>query len=211
MGSSLKVSWQGVLVAIQPRIRLMRSFDERAHAYLGYSLFIQGTIGDNDAEFSVGIGKEAQVKFGFRAGDIISGNSVPIVDTRMESVEYYKTSGLKLVRRVEIEREKSPPWLGEPPELTVYRERGHRRLDSKTYTAKCHRCIWGCRMPAEITVDHWKPHIKQHRYETFCYGPKSCSFYHAGPTRKVPGRRGMTWEEEDWVDEDAVSHRDEDE
>jgi len=28
-----------------------------------------------------------------------------------------------------------------------------------------------------------------------------------GPTRKVPGRQGMTWEEEDWVDEEAVSHR----
>lgn len=32
----------------------------------------------------------------------------------------------------------------------------------------------------------------------------------AGPTRKVPGRQGMTWEEEDWVDHDAVAHRDAD-
>ncbi len=44
-------------------------------------------------------------------------------------------------------------------------------------------------------------------FETFCYGPKSCAFYKAGPTRKVPGRKGMVWEEPDWVDEDAVSHR----
>jgi hypothetical protein len=43
--------------------------------------------------------------------------------------------------------------------------------------------------------------------ETFCYGPKSCSFYKAGPMRKVPGRKGMVWEEEDWVDEDATAHR----
>jgi hypothetical protein len=62
-------------------------------------------------------------------------------------------------------------------------------------------------MAVEIIIDQWNPEKKKYRLETFCYGPKSCAFYKAGPTRKVPGRRGMTWEEEDWVDEDAVSHR----
>ena len=62
-------------------------------------------------------------------------------------------------------------------------------------------------MPVEITVDHWNPSKKLYRFETFCYGPKSCPFYRPGATRKVPGRSGMTWEEEDWVDEDATSHR----
>ncbi len=28
--------------------------------------------------------------------------------------------------------------------------------------------------------------------ESFCYGPKSCRFHKAGPTRTVPGRNGMT-------------------
>lgn len=69
-------------------------------------------------------------------------------------------------------------------------------------------CIWGCRMPVEIIIDHWNPDRRKYRFETFCYGPKSCRFYRAGPTRKVPGRKGMTWEEEDWVDEEATSHRD---
>jgi hypothetical protein len=31
------VSWQGAILGIQPRIRLTRSFDERAHTYLGYA------------------------------------------------------------------------------------------------------------------------------------------------------------------------------
>lgn len=35
--------------------------------------------------------------------------------------------------------------------------------------------------------------------------------FQAGPVRKVPGRQGMTWVEEDWVDEEAVSHREPDE
>ena len=69
----------------------------------------------------------------------------------------------------------------------------------------------GCRMPVEIIVDHWNPQEKQYRFETFCYGPKSCPLYRAGATRQVPGRRGMTWEEEDWVDEYATAHRAEDE
>jgi hypothetical protein len=94
-----------------------------------------------------------------------------------------------------------------PPELETYRSRGHRRLDTRTYDAKCTTCIWGCRMPVEMIIDHWNPSKKWYRFETFCYGPKSCAIHKAGPTRKVPGRKGMSYTEEDWVDEDATAHR----
>jgi hypothetical protein len=70
-----------------------------------------------------------------------------------------------------------------------------------------HTCIWGCRMPVEIIVDHWNPGKCKYRFETFCYGPLSCKFYKVGPNRKVEGRNGMVYVEEDWVDEEAVSHR----
>jgi hypothetical protein len=66
-------------------------------------------------------------------------------------------------------------------------------------------------MAVEIIIDHWNPSQKRYRFETFCYGPKSCSFYRAGPRRKVPGRKGMSYTEEDWVDEDATSQRGPDE
>jgi hypothetical protein len=62
-------------------------------------------------------------------------------------------------------------------------------------------------MAIEMIIDEWDLSRKKYRFETFCYVPKSCSFYRAGATRKVPGRRGMTWEEEDWVDKEATSHR----
>ena len=62
-------------------------------------------------------------------------------------------------------------------------------------------------MAVEMIIDQWNPSEKQYRRETFCYGPKSCPLYKAGPTRKVPGRKGMSWEEEDWVDEDVTAHR----
>ena len=62
-------------------------------------------------------------------------------------------------------------------------------------------------MPVDMIIDPWNPVEVRHRFETFCYGPKACALYRRGPTRKVPGRRGMTWEEADWVDKDATAHR----
>jgi len=62
-------------------------------------------------------------------------------------------------------------------------------------------------MAVEMIIDHWNPSKKRYRFETFCYGPKSCSFYEAGPVRKVSGRQGMVWEEEDWVDDNDTAHR----
>jgi len=202
-----RICWQGAVVSVQPRIRLMRSFDQRQHGYLGYALRIQGTIGDESREFLVGIGKGAQAKHRFRAGDLVSGCSHRVADKRTESVEFYKTSALRIIERDEKERGTPPPWLGVPPDLETYRARGHRRLDARTYDGRCQSCIWGCGMAVEMIVDQWNPSRKRYRYETFCYGPKSCSAYAAGPTRKVPGRKGMSWEEEDWVDEEAVAHR----
>ena len=61
-------------------------------------------------------------------------------------------------------------------------------------------------MAVEVISDHWKPGKKRHRFETLCYGPKSCGSYKAGATRKVTGRQGIQWGEEDWIDEEATSH-----
>ena len=65
-------------------------------------------------------------------------------------------------------------------------------------------------MAVEMIIDQWKPGQVKYRVETFCYGPKSCPSYKSGPTRKVPGRKGMSWEEPDWVDEEATAHREPD-
>jgi hypothetical protein len=202
-----KISWKGNLISIQPLIRLLRSFDQRNHNYLGYVLQIKGMIDEKEQEFSIGIGKAAQEKHQFKISDVVKGESHSVLDQRIEVVEYYKTSKLEIIERGDDPMINQPPWIAVPPSLEIYRKRGHRRLDIRTYESKCRQCIWGCKMPVEMTIDQWNPREKQYRTETFCYGPKSCKLYKAGPTRKVPGRKGMTWEEEDWVDEDAVSHR----
>ena len=207
MSGDTKVSWLGTIVAIQPRIRLTRSFDQRSHTYLGYVLRVQGTVGDAEREVVVAIGEAAQTEQQFRAGDRISGAGVPVADSRTEIAELYKVSKLRVLERGPDTVNASAPWLSVPPPLSVYRERGHRRLSASTYEKKCSTCVWGCRMSVELIIDQWNPGQKRYREETFCYGPLSCRLYKAGATRKVPGRKGMSWEEEDWVDEDAVRHR----
>lgn len=206
-----KIRWKGRLISVQPRIRLTRSFDQGSHSYLGYILRVVGMIGDQEKEFLVGIGKGAQAKHEFQAGDLVEGECQPVADSRLEPVEFYKTSKLNILERSHLDPGTPPPWLGIPENLDTYRQRGHRRLDARTYAAKCLTCIWGCRMAVEMIVDQWNPRQRQYRFETFCYGPKSCRFYRAGSTRKVPGRRGMMWEEPDWVDDEATSHREPDE
>ncbi len=207
MASAEKVAWSGHVIAVQPRIRLTRSFDERSHIYLGYVLCIDGTCGGQAGEFLIAVGEAAHEKHRFQTGIELSGCSVPVEDPRKETAALYKTSGLKVVRNAKGETPAGPPFLGVPPNLATYRSRGHRRLDARTYDTKCTICVWGCRMPVEMIIDQWNPSKKQYRFETFCYGPKSCPLYRPGPARKVPGRKGMSYTEEDWVDDDATSHR----
>ena len=71
----VKVPWSGKIISVQPRIRLTRSFDQRTHSYLGYTLTIQGLIDGEERTFTVGIGEEAQVKHEFKAGEVVSGKS----------------------------------------------------------------------------------------------------------------------------------------
>ena len=202
-----KIPWAGVVTSAQPRIRLHRSFDELSHTYQGYVVTVSGDIGGEQREFRIGLGHGAQAKYAIKLGDTVSGAGILVADPRMETAELYRISKLRVTDRARVSPARPPPWQGVPPELSVYRGRGHRRLDAKTYKRKCTACIWGCRMAVEIIVDHWNPGPSRFRTETFCYGPLSCPFYKAGPARKVPGRKGMTWVEEDWIDEDATAHR----
>ena len=212
-----KLSFTGKIISIQPRIRLNRSFDEASHSYLGFAIKLNGEINNTEQGsfgktiFSVGIGKAAHAKHQFKVNDVISGECLPVSDPVLEPVDYYKVSKLKLVNQSISIASESAPWEQVPPELEVYRARGHRRLAAKTYEVSCSSCMWGARMAVEIIVDNWNPRgQKKHRYETFCYGPLNCKLYKAGANRKVEGRKGMVYVEEDWVDEMAVEHRGED-
>lgn len=83
-----KMGFKGIILSVQPRIRMMRSFDERSHSYLGYSLRIKGFIDAIEQEFSVGIGKAAQQKHQFCNGDEIAGECLPVPDQSLEPVAF---------------------------------------------------------------------------------------------------------------------------
>ena len=207
-----KYIFTGKIISIQPRIRLTRSFDEASHTYLGYAITLDGELDNTNTTFSIGVGKAAHAKHQFKVNDVISGECVQVPDPDTEPTDYYKVSKLKVITRSTTITNISEPWELVPPELEVYRERGHRRLAARTYDTKCSSCMWGARMPVEIIIDNWNSRgRRKYRFETFCYGPLSCKLYKAGPNRKVEGRNGMMYVEEDWVDAMNVEHRGEDE
>lgn len=199
--------FKGRITSVQPRIRLLRSFDEATHSYLGYALVLDGSVDDVAMTFSIGIGQGTQAKHGLKVNDCISGRCVEVADPRIEPVEYYRVTGLHVLT-VGEGGNAAEPWETIAPDLQVYRKRGCRRLAVRTYAAQCLSCIWGVRMPVEIIVDNWNPQAARlYRFETFCYGPLNCRHYKAGPERQVPGRKGATYIEDDWVDAMHVEHR----
>ena len=94
-----KIRWVGELLGVQPRIRLLRSYDERNHNYMGYVLYVRGEVDGAAREFTVGVGPGAQAKHGFCAGDRVGGLALPVADARLEPVEFYKVSALELLSR----------------------------------------------------------------------------------------------------------------
>lgn len=196
-----KVNFEGTITAVKARIRLIRSFDEVSHAYLGYTLVMDAMTDSKDwKNLRVGVGKKTHEKHQFRIGDYVSGEAVPVEYPEQEWADFYKVSGLNIITRGDISEVRPVDMNGGiAPPLTGYREQGHLRLDPHTYEAKCQQCPWGIIMATEIILDHWAPWEKKWRYETHCYGPKDCLNYRPGKPRKVQGRKsGMVWIDDDF-------------
>ena len=135
--------------AFKPRIRLLRSFDQRQHSYQGYVLRVRGTLEDRVGEFLIAVGQAAHEKHGFQAGMELSGQSVPVGDARMETAEFYKTSGLKVRKNTADEPRGGPPFLGVPPDLTTYpwaRASSLGRSGISTPRARPASGVAGCRL-----------------------------------------------------------------
>ncbi len=196
---SNKFKFEGIITAVKARIRLIRSFNEISHAYLGYILVMDAVVDSKEWPFlRIAVGQKTHEKFQFRAGDSITGEALPLENPKQEWADLYKVSGLRLIERRDYSKGKEIQG-GIAPPLTVYREQGHLRLDPKTYESKCRQCHWGIVMATEIIIDHWNPEKKKWRYETHCYGSKDCPNYKPGKARSVPGRKpGMVWIDDDF-------------
>lgn len=59
--------------------------------------------------------------------------------------------------------------------MSVYDWRGCRMLDKKCWSGKCKTCKWAC--VANVTIEYNWGVTQKFRFESFCYGPKSCKNY----------------------------------
>jgi len=197
---AVKKEFAGTVTAVKARIRLLRSFDQISHAYLGYTLVLDGTLrGAEHEDLRIAVGPKTHEKHGFRIGDKVEGFAVPVPDPGLEWATHYKVSGLCLTERgPAVQDVPANPDGGIAPPLPQYRAGGRRRLDRRTYQRGCQKCPLGLVMATEITIDQWKPERKDWRFETHCYGPRDCPRYRAGKPYRVQGRKPwMVWVDDD--------------
>ncbi len=208
--TSSKVNWKGRITSIQPRTRVWRYLtDNRTHYHLGYNLFIEGQSNDSKKQFTVAISEKQQLKGLFRIGDLLEGTAWTKKYEEREFADYYRAGSLKLLDRVNETFEViSPPWIMIPPSIQIYEERGARILSKSLWKTKCFKCIWANMANVEIQWDFDKD-IKKYRFETFCYGPKSCKYYKMGRPRVVSYKNRGSALDDGYLDELCTEGRDE--
>ena len=208
--NSSKITWQGEIVSIQPRTRVWRYLtDNRTHYHIGYNLFIEGHSSEFKKNFTVAISEKQQLKGLFRIGDILEGTAWTKIYEEREFADYYRAGSLKVLGRARENLEIiSPPWIMMPPSMQTYEERGARQLSKSLWKTKCFKCIWANMANVEIQWDFDK-NIKKYRYESFCYGPKSCKYYKMGRPRSVPYKNRGSALDDGCLDEICTEGRDE--
>ena len=81
----MKVSFDGKVLTVKARIRLIRSFDQiPTHQYHGYTLIMKGKVEGVERDFRIAIGPKAHEKHQFRIGDVVSGEGEPVSDPNTE-------------------------------------------------------------------------------------------------------------------------------
>lgn len=208
-----KIKWSGTIVSVQPRSSVWRyRLDNRTHSLHGYNLFLEGIIDgqtNEKAVFSVAISETQQNKLQFQTGDTISGTAWTKMYDFSEYADYYRAGALKIIQKGTAVTSSPPPYVMLPPDLATYEWRGARMLSTMCYKKKCFQCIWASM--ADVTIEYNWGVSQKHRYESFCYGPKSCKYYKMGKPRAVPDKQLGSLYDEGWLDEICTENRGEDE
>jgi len=200
-----KIEWQGMVVSVQPRTTVWRyRLDNRTHYHLGYNMFLDGVANGKKACFSVAISEKQQQKLIFRISDEVKGTAWTKMYDISEYADYYRTGNLKILKRAAQSEITPTPYLIEPPDLATYEWRGARMLSVASYKGKCFQCAWATMSAVEIEYN-WGV-SKKYRFESFCYGPKSCKYYKMGKPRAVPYKDSGSLHDDGWMD-DLCSER----
>ena len=206
-----KIRFRGVVRSVQVRSDVWRyRLDNRTHSHKGYNVFVEGVTDGEQRAFSVAISEKQQQRVHLRIGDELSGTAWTKLHPKWEYADYYRAGALKvLARGPEPDEGAHAPWTSEVEPLDTYSERQCRMLDARRYKSKCLSCKWAAM--ANVTVEYDFGRSQRHRFESFCYGPKSCPLYTMGRPRAVPYKGMGSVYDEGWLDEDMTAHRDWDE
>lgn len=181
-----KIEWRGTIRSIQPRTRVWRYMTHnRTHYHLGYNIFLEGECEEGLSEFSIAISEQQQIKGMFRIGDNLKGTAWTKKYPEREFADFYRAGSLKVIERNGNSTETVSPWTGVMPIMEEYEYRGARMLASSQWKGRCFECYYAAMANVEIQWD-FDRNIKKYRFESFCYGPKSCKNYKPGRARSVP-------------------------
>lgn len=201
-----KINFTGLILSVQPRSNVWRyRLDNRTHTLTGYNLFLTGIADNEEASFSVAVSEKQQEKFGFAIGDQISGTAWTKKNPKGEFADYYRCGGFRKASSAQIENSSAPPWKDSAPPLSEYRWRGCRMLDARLWKGKCFQCRWAAM--ANVTIEYNWGVSRKFRFESFCYGPKSCKYYKMGKARAVPDKQIGTIYDEGWLDDICTENR----
>ncbi len=205
-GEPEKIEWKGTIVSVQPRTTVWRyKLDNRTHYHRGYILFLSGKVNGIDILFSVAISEKQQQKLVFRIYDEAKGTAWTKMYDVSDYADYYRAGGLKITRKAEQAETTPPPYLIEPPDMATYEHRGARMLSIDSYKGKCFQCAWATMSAVEIEYDWGKS--RKYRFESYCYGPKSCKLYKMGKPRAVPYKGEGSIYDEGWMDDICTENR----
>ncbi|MCI7131531.1 MAG: hypothetical protein MSA09_13490 [Lachnospiraceae bacterium] len=211
MKEQVKIKFSGRIRSVQPRANVWRyRVDNRSHSTTGYNIFLTGVADGEEGDFAVAISQKQQEKLRFHIGDEISGTAWTKKYPKCEYADFYRAGALKKLNAAELpEEEEGMPWTGEVPELAVYDWLGCRMLDTRRYKSKCFTCKWACM--ANVAIEYDWGVSQRFRFESFCYGPKTCKLYNMGKPRAVPYKDSPSSYDEGWLDEYCTEARGDDE
>ena len=204
----VKIKWSGEIKSIQPRTRVWRYITHnRTHYHLGYNIFVTSKSGDGITEFSVAISEKQYQKVEFVIGDKVQGTAWTKMHPKREFADYYRAGSFKIIEKNTNPIEIICTWIGRPPKMEVYERRGARMLSKSSWKGKCFTCYWATMSNVEVQWDFDKD-IKRYRFESFCYGPKSCQNYKMGKARSVPYKNRDSALDDGWLDDICTEGRD---
>lgn len=205
---SVKIKWEGKIISIQPRTRVWRYLtSNRTHYHIGYNIFVAGKCDEGLEVFCVAISEKQHLKSDFRIGDVVSGTGWTKKYSNREFADFYRAGSLKIHKKCKPAEDSECPWTGRMPLMDVYEYRGARMLAKSMWNGKCFTCYYAAMANVEIQWDFDRD-VKKYRFESFCYGPKSCKNYKPGRSRAVPDKGGKSALDDGNLDEMLTDHRD---